>query len=169
MKHTFICLLGICLLAAPAAAESVIITLDQPTLTGQPGQTLTFSGTLENTSGLEQFISNVLLPTDPSLSGNVSPFLINGFSFLTLFFSLPSGPPTLSFGLFDIEIPLFALPGTYTLGNEFSLVGGPSFGDAEPLGSALFTVVVEDPSAVPEPGTWGLGLLGLALIWRRRS
>ena len=55
MKLPQLCFMAI-LWAGVACGEQIVIVLDQSTLAGQPGQTLSFFGTVENTTAMELFI-----------------------------------------------------------------------------------------------------------------
>ena len=52
----------------PALPAAVIVNLDQATLTGAPGDAVTFFGTIQNTGGQEQFLTTVNLNTSPELT-----------------------------------------------------------------------------------------------------
>ena len=153
--------------ALPASAEPIIITLDNAAQLGVAGRTLTFFGSLQNTTATEQFFTSANLNTAPELIGDPSPFFLNGLLFLSPNFSLFPFQTSPSFALFDIFIPPGTTPGTYSLNHDFTLLGGPVSGDQDPLGSTAFSVVVEEAPAVPEPGTFLVVLPALALIYHR--
>lgn len=165
MKRLVLTLLvAACTATLPGA---VIVTLDHTTLSGAPGSTLTFTGTLQNTGLAEAFFTSATLNQAAELVGDTLPFFVNGATELTQQFSLLAGGLTGSFGLFDIFIPLGTLDGTYSLGHDLSLFGGSTSGDFDLLASAPFMVEV---SSVPEPATWMLAGAALltAGVWRRR-
>jgi hypothetical protein len=65
-------------------------------------------------------------------------------------------------------IPIGTAPGTYSLNNDFALLGGLADTDHDPLGNAAFTVVVPESSQVPEPSTWVLLVADLRVLAKRR-
>jgi hypothetical protein len=145
---------------------SLVINLDQSTITGAPGDTITFIGSIANINANELVIDGAALYTSLDLSGDTTPFFLNVLPHLTSNISLLPGTFTPSIPLFDILVPAGTLPGTYFLGNSFDLLGGLVAGDQQPLGNTNFTVEV---SSVPEPATyWLMGVALATLGWRAR-
>src|SRR6266853_564477 len=69
--------LVICLLSAalPGRAD-IVFTLDNSTLSGGPGDTLTFTGSLFNNGAVTVFFNGLdINPGDPGLTGDAGPFL----------------------------------------------------------------------------------------------
>lgn len=169
MKHLFslfacTALFGLALLApAPAQANTITITLDNPTLIGTPGQTLQFFGTLGNSSGAEQFLNGfngTILA--PQFLVDTLPFFMNAP------LSLPAGDVTPSLHLFDVMIPNNAVAGIY--GGSFSLIGGATFDAQDLIGDGTFQVKV-DGNVVPEPEAklvLALGMAALSALYLRR-
>lgn len=150
--------------AIPCATQDVGIVLSQPSLSGVSGTTLTFDATLTNLTS-----SPIFLNGDTSTTGSLNltvsdnPFLNNAP------LSLASGASSGPFAIFTVTIAPGTLPGAYSL-NGFTILGGLSGSDFNPIGSANFTVDVLSP--VPEPGTMllvGSGLVGLAIRLRRKK
>ncbi len=120
---------------------------------GLPGERVTFSGSLTNTSGSELFINGYNL----ILTGEGTYLTFDDTKFdLTV-------PPSLqavgasagrSGELFDIRISSQTPLDTYL--GSFAFLGGEDPADLRPLGSQSFQVAV-----VPEPRTAALVVLGL--------
>jgi hypothetical protein len=167
MNATCIRLLFAVLLVAASAWGGAIF--DASTLTGSPGDSLSFGGTVENTWGFDLFINGVGL----NVAGPVAwvldplPFLANSL------YPLPDGVTDGPFEWFTLGIPSGTPPGTYD--GEFTLQGGAD-GDAQLLlESVPFHVQVNGAAgAVPEPSSlWlvaGAILVGLGRAkWRSKS
>lgn len=152
-------LLSLLVSCGGTAYASLLITLDQPSQTGSPGDTLIFSGVLSNPDPERTFLNSVNL----NLAG--SSFTVNYIDqFLNnVPISLGPGESRLSIKLFDVLLNLpFSDPfgpyiGTYTL------VGGIDGDSQDVLFSADFTVTAQEKggSPVPEPSTF---LLAMTLI-----
>jgi hypothetical protein len=162
IKFVLIAFILATLLAGNAQAASITITLDRTTLSGNPGQTVAFFGTIMNTSSDTIYLNDV----DFNLAG--TGFSSNAqdrfFSNVPLFLNPHSSSGDIE--LFDVTLlkpftdPLGTYAGTYTL------TGGLDGSADEVLALAGFSV-----AAVPEPSSVLLvfsGLAGLAVIMRRR-
>jgi hypothetical protein len=153
------------LAAAPAWAD-IVITLDSSTLSGLPGDTLTFTGTVQN---LDSAIVD-LNDCQVNLSGQFVTDCVS--SFLTFApYTLDPLATSFDFAMFTISVnlPYTDLPGLQS--GSFDVLGGTEgVGGYDPstqnlLGTADFSVNV-----VPEPGTASLlGLEGLFLLVTRFS
>jgi len=160
----FIPILAMVLAAAwSARADAIDISLDSPMLSGTSGDVLQFSGTLTNTTGSVVYLNadsfDSTLPDASTIDD--SPFFNNAPLFLGA--SGTSG----DIGLFNIAILGSFAPGTYT--GTFTLLGGAGPDSQDILGSADFTVVVNQTTGVPEPATLpllGAGMSAL-LAWKR--
>lgn len=160
----FIFLIG--LVCAPAKADTLLIALDSPTLNGSPGDVLQFFGTLTNTTAADLYLNadNInLAGFDPSAIDD-SPFFAN-----TPLFLVPGGS-TGDIRLFDITIPNPFATGNY--GGTFQVLGGVDGNAQDIIGSAYFTVQVQQSAAVPEPSSAVLlssGALLLLLVAKQSS
>ena len=154
--------------AAPAWADipDIVIALDSSTLSGLPGDTLTFSGTVRN---LDSTIVDLNV-CQVNLSGQFVTDCV--LSFITSApYRLDPGATSFDFAMFTISVnlPYTDLPGLQS--GSFDVLGGAE-GDngydsstQNLLGTADFSVTV-----VPEPGTPSLlGLYGLSLVVTRFS
>jgi hypothetical protein len=155
----FVIGVGFCLTAPQARATTLFISISPDTVTGSPGDTLQFFGTLTNTTAATVFVSG---DTFVFSSGTVddSPFLLGPVSL---------GPNEISssFEMFDVTIPVDLAPGTYD--GTFNVEGGPDSNADDLLGAATFHVEV-DGTAVPEPTSAALVLFGAAvLLWPLRT
>lgn len=150
--------------AAPAWAD-IAITLDSPTLSGLPGDTLTFTGTIQN---LDSAIVD-LNECQVNLSGQ---FVTDCASFLTFApYTLDPLATSFDFPMFTISVnlPYTDFPGlqsgSFDVLGGVEGVGGYDSTTQNLLGTADFSVTV-----VPEPGTASLlGLYGLSLVVTRFS
>ena len=144
-------------LAATATAQDLGIVLSQTTLSGVAGATLTFDATLTNLSSSTIFLNGDSSTTASAfLAVSDNPFLNNAP--LSLAAGASSGP----FATFAVTIAPGIAAGTYNL-NDFTILGGLTNVDFNPVGSANFTV---DVSPVPEPATLllvGSGLFGMGI------
>lgn len=157
-------LLFILSLSAANAASILDVTLSPASQTGNPGQTLTFSGVLQNNFDAEVFINSnsyTFQIGDPGVLDD-SLFLSNApLSLLGLESSNP-------FDFFTVTIPALQAPGLYT--GVFTVVGGADDLAADVIGTASFQVEVPAPATgVPEPASIVLLCGGLGwLAWTRR-
>jgi hypothetical protein len=148
-------------LAIGCQASSVFsVTFTPATLSGLPGDVLSFSGTLTNNDLVNtQFINSDSF----ALAGftvDTTPFLI----FAPI--SLGPGATTALFQFLTVTIPNNQTPGTYT--GTFTAIGGLDGGlgtAQDSLGTGSFTV---DVSSAPEPSTLALLLGGAVLIAGKR-
>ena len=152
------------LLAAVAAAHgSTLLTVNFsiPTLSGNPGDLLQFSGSLTNNSGSEVFINSDSFTFAISGALDDSPFLTNAPISLPAFGS--SGP----FAFLQVLIPLGQSGGTY--GGTFDVLGGATDTQQDVVGSAAFNVTVNGANpSVPEPQSLILMAAGVAVLALRR-
>ncbi len=152
------------LLALPAAHAATIlnVTLSPSPQSGVPGQTLTFSGVLENTTGSEVFLNSNSYTFDIGGLGVVDDALFLSNAPI----SLAAMEVTSPFDFFTVTIPGGQAPGPYL--GVFTVLGGADGIASDVLGNGTFTVEVA-AEGVPEPGSivllcGGLGVLG----WMRR-
>lgn len=155
------------LLPAAAKADPIVMTLDA-SHTVAAGGTATFQGTFSNGGTPDRYVNAVSF----TFSGGFANFSFDPNDF---FNAVPQFVPAgFSTGLspvdfFDIAVSASAAPGTYT--GSFTVLGGATDSDQNPLATADFTLIVQGgATAVPEPATMFLlatGLGGAALAKRR--
>ena len=147
------------------AAAGLIATLDLSNQAGNRGDSLVFSGTLNNTGPDDLYINALGVSlTGPGMSGDTSAFLLQSYPY-PLTAAGTYGPVP----LFTVNIDsLASVPGTYF--GTLNFLGGTPL-DADPfaatgvLSTAQFSVTV----AAPEPSSMGLLLMAIlpALAVRR--
>jgi hypothetical protein len=141
------------LLCAPAEANTLLsIVLDSPTLTGSPGDFLQFFGTVTNTTGADVYLNadNFSLTGFDLSAIDDSPFFANTPPFLS------SSGTTGDIELFDVTIPnpfTDSCVAASNCGGTFQVLGGADGTAQDVVGTAYFTVNVQEPSGVPEPST----------------
>ena len=158
MRTTFLTLsylaiaAGIYMTAPQVHATTLFISIVPDTLSGNPGDTLKFFGTLTNTTSSTVSINGDTFVFPPGTVDD-SPFLL--------------GPATLgpnevssSFEMFDVIIPGNLAPATYD--GTFNVEGGPDSNADDLLGVAAFHVEV-DTATVPEPPSAAL-FFGSAIL-----
>jgi PEP-CTERM motif len=166
-------LFALSLVSSNVRASDLFLQLDSPTLTGGPGDTLTFSGTIVNNDDFAIDLNGI----DISLNGM---FTTDN----TLFFfgpasiDAPPGTETVDFELFSVTVndpytdPLGIQTGTATILGNVETNGMPDLNAQNPLGSATFNVDV----TTPEPSSFAMMMLAslagaaaaATLISRRR-
>jgi hypothetical protein len=152
MKTTMkVALLGAAFGLLSQAAPIVNIQLTPDTESGIPGSVVSYSGTITNLTGTEQFLNSLSFS---GISGDATPFFT--FAPLSLIGFADSG----TFEMFTVTVPSLP-PGIY--GGSVSVIGGTDANAANVLGTASFNVQVND-GAVPEPGCAGLLVVGGALL-----
>ena len=160
MKKYYLALLCVSGLAAShAMAASLFISLDSPVQSGSPGDILSFTGTITNTTGSSvDLAGDIFNLTDfPTNALDDSPFFNNTPP------SLASGVSTGDVELFDITIPTpFTLPlGDNPYGGTFQVTDD----NGNVVGTAFFTVDVQvPPSSAPEPSTAALLTGAIAVL-----
>ncbi|MES2463121.1 MAG: hypothetical protein V4671_21255 [Armatimonadota bacterium] len=142
-------------LAPARSSAQLTLTFASPTQNGIRGSTLSFIGTLTNTSGVEQFLNSASF-TLPGIGLTLddSPFIFTAPLSLT-------GGQVYTGQLFTVAVAANAP--VQSIGGTFSVVGGRDGNASSTLATQSFRVNVA--SAAPEPGSAGLLLLGgLAFI-----
>ena len=156
MKKTALSLsmlaLAVLLLAAPAFADTLNLTLTSPIQTGTPNGTLTFDATvsapLANSGSVYLNGDNFNL----SLAGA----MIDDTGFFNFPLSLDPGQ-TFTGILFTVSLPSVLAPGVYN--GFFEILGGSDPFTQSTLATAPFQI--NGPAPVPEPGTGLLLLTGI--------
>ena len=136
-----------------AFADTVFVSISPGTLTGNPGDTLQFFGTLTNTTSSTVFINGDTFTFPPGT--------VDDSPFLTAPLSLGPNEVSGSFEMFDVIIPIDLPPATYD--GTFNVEGGADGNADDLLGTSAFHVEVES-SAVPEPASLGLLASGIAMM-----
>ena len=151
-KLSLLGLLPFVLLAAPAYAQLNLV-LTPASQAGNPGDTLTFSGTLSNPTTAEVSVDGASANIPGPLSTpDTTAFVLSGPTSLKPVGSIDSfGNPTDSYfgSLFDVTINPDALPGTYT---GTVLIPTAGYTGAQPT-QADFSITVLPAAAVPEAAT----------------
>lgn len=143
----------------PARAQ-LNLQIISNTLSGLPGDTLSYTGTLINSGTTELFLNSDLFNlTGTGLTLDDSPFLTN-FPLSIL------GGETFTGSLFTVNIGATP-PGLYN--GTFTILGGTTDTDQNPLVTGNFAVTVN--ATAPEPAS-GFLILGSVLpatgLWYRR-
>jgi hypothetical protein len=160
---------------SPGARGSVIAALESSSQTGNPGDTLTFTVTLTNSSATDQIWLNGVGATSssPTLSIDTSLFNVNAPFFLD-----PLAVSAL-FDVFQVTIDPSTAPGPY-IGSFVSIEGGADAGAGtafDDLVDIPFDVIVNSgTTSVPEPANFGLLAVALGALagakarphWTRR-
>lgn len=171
MNTKTICGIGFVLLLSlivPVAAHAdvISITFTATPLLGSPGDTLTFNGTIANSTDSDLWLNRVGVTLAGGFPDPDYDSFFENFSASALTSGASFGPAD----LFTITIPDGFTSGSYS--GTLVVEGGASGDSEDNLGSASFHVDVQDAgSSVPEPGTLGLTALSigaLALRFRRR-
>lgn len=162
-KHLLLAAAALAVLLLPLAAQAdpIIFTLTNSNLSGQPGMTLTFQGTILNAGAPTVFLNGDSVTTSSGFLSIDDTAFFNNVP-LSLSPNAGVGPVNLFSVLIDPNTPF----GTYAF-NFFNIIGGPDASAQNLLATQTFTVTV-----VPEPATAFLlasGLCGLVLRKRRWS
>ena len=151
-KFSLLGLLPFVLLAAPAHAQ-LNLGLTPASQAGNPGDTLSFSGTLSNPSAAAVSVDGITFSfTGPTSQPDGTSFLINAPLSLDPMGTKDSlGNPTDSYSgsIFDVTIKPDAAVGTY-IGTVFVVTNG--YTGAQPT-QADFSITVLPAAAVPEAAT----------------
>jgi hypothetical protein len=146
------------LFGASAFGGPLTIDFTSSLLTAFRGQTITFSGSIANSSAIAVFLNADSLNIIAPLTADDTKFFLNS--------PLSIGPfaTTPTFQIFDVTVPLGAPFGLYP--GTFDILGGSNSSELGTVGTATFAVNV-----VPEPATFRMllaGAISLGVILRRR-
>jgi hypothetical protein len=149
------------LLAVPASADTINLSLTNPTQTGNPGATLTFAATL---SAPLANSAAVFLNGD-SVNVSIAGATIDDSGFFLNFPLSLSPGAVFTETLFTVVLPANLTPGSHN--GFFEILGGSDPSALNSLASANFQINASSP--VPEPGTWvllatGFGLAGICML-----
>jgi hypothetical protein len=152
-------------LSVPSWGGTLSIDFQEALLSGSPGATLTFQGTLGNNTGSDLFINGAginLSGFDPSAT-DLTDFILNATG------PLPNGTSVGPVDFFTVAVPQPFTPGLYL--GELTVQGGATADDDAVLGTTDFQVKVNGPAAAPEPGSLPLAaaVFLLVVVFRRRT
>jgi hypothetical protein len=170
MKTLQLCLASLLIAAGCARASNVIVMLDTASLSGSPGDVLSFSGTITN-NDLATIDLNQLDISIPGLfSTDGSPFLFGPFT-------VAGGQTTVDFTFFTISVDNPYTDPSALVTGAATVLGGVEVGGAydgaalNDLGETTFSVNVEGGAAsAPEVATsWTLlpAICFLLLVHRK--
>ena len=145
-------------LAVAAHASVLTVSFNPNPLSGPPGDTLQFMGTLTNDTSNTVFINSDSFSFAIPGALDDTPFLNNA--------PISLGPLAMSspFIFFQVTIPAVQAPGPYD--GVFTVLGGANGNAMDNLGAGNFEVHV----VTPEPASLLLcAAAGLALVVRRRK
>ncbi len=172
-KKAFSVVMWLCLatLAAIPSAYADTVTMDNANQSGLVGSTLTFSGTITNTTGSTQLLGIYAGADDSGPS-----FFPNTLTPLFTEITLGSGASSGDIPLFAFTIDSFAGPFPSPPENlETGLYQDMGSGLYFTVAFITFTATASGPAPVPEPSgllllAAGLmGLTGVMMKWRRRA
>lgn len=151
--------------ASRADTPSLDVVLSSPNQTVVQGTTVVvFNATISNPTHDTVFLNNASGTTNSlDVSVDIFPF------FLNTPVSLDPGSAAGLLELFDVDLAIGLLPGTYT--GIFSTQGGAGGSANDDLSDVNFSITVTGPvNNTPEPGSFallGVSLVGLALLSRK--
>lgn len=149
VRSIVIAVLLLCV-AIPARAQTISFALDTPSLSGAPGDRVTFSGTVTNTGAEDVYLNGSFFETDsPPLSLDPTSFFLN-------FAGVLGSGASITADLFDVDIDSDAVDGTY--GGYFIVQGGADDGSFDDLATQTFQVRIGGADVVPEGRSLGLML-----------
>ena len=142
------------LVSASAWSGPLTINFTSSLLTAGRGQTITFSGSIFNSSGTAVFLNGDSLNIAAPLTADDTKFFLNSP------LSIAPGATTPTFQIFDVTVPLGAAFGLYP--GVFDILGGSTPNDLGTVGTATFAVNV-----APEPATFWMLLTGAICLAAR--
>ena len=168
----FTLLLAVVALPMAAHADTINLTLTNPTQTGSAGATLTFDATVSASASNSGAVSLGGINFNVDLSNPFTAFDIDPSFYLDNFpLSLNPGE-SFTGPMFALALPGVIPPGVYD--KNFIILDILDNAGLETFPTAEFIVNVPGQSPVPEPGTWvllltGAGVLAGIVYSRRRT
>jgi len=139
------------LLPQAVRAESLMLSISPTSLSGTPGGTVTFMGTITNTTGFTLNATDIFINFSGFEPSVITPLQLLG----TPDFVLPNNTFSPVVGLFTVTLAPGAAAGTYTFDLFLQDINNN-------LSNTVTVSVVVGASAVPEPATLLLLMTGLA-------
>ncbi|HEY3283848.1 MAG TPA: hypothetical protein VGN26_16400 [Armatimonadota bacterium] len=163
--RAFVAVLGLLLVVSGAAQAQLVLSFDAAGMSGQVGQTLTYSGTLTNLGPDPLYLNGASVGgLSADLTVDLDPFLL-GAPFLMAQSDTWSG-----------ELLRVTLGSGASVGDSvgfLTVLGGAGFSDQDALAVQPFVVTVEPTTPTPElPASmvaWLGALLPLGCLLRRAS
>jgi hypothetical protein len=156
MRLFFFMFLGMAMLCQATTTFTVAFTPD--TLTGNPGDMISFSGTLLNNTSNTVFINSDSFTFAIAGAADDTPFLNHAPS------SLGPNASSTPFMFLTVTIPNGQAAGIYD--GSFTVLGGADGAAQNNLGSGAFHLTVD--VVTPEPSTISLLAIGVAVLLCRR-
>jgi hypothetical protein len=161
MKKALAILLALGVLAITQQAQaSLLFNLNPASLTGLPGETLTFNATLSNTGEETLFLNGL-----NSIMYGEGLYVDDSLFWATFPFYLDPGE-TFTSDMFTVEIAPDIVPDDYV--GSITILGGAEEYGYEPLATQNFMVEMEGTPSVPGPAAVLPMTVGLGLGWLRR-
>ena len=147
------------LFANSALALPITFSLSSSLLLAEPGQTVTFTGTISEIGGIPTYLNGDAFTSPLPLDD--SPFLLN-FPLVLPALRSVTAP------VFRVTVPIGAAPGLYV--GTFSILGGSSPTTNNVLASQSFAVQANPAQQpIPEPATATLLIVGATLAGALRA
>jgi hypothetical protein len=153
LAAVFAAVLVTCTQIQPAAAQFIDLSIAPSSLPGAPGGTVDFTGTIANHTGVSLNATDLGFNFSGYDSSVVTPNQVLGIPD----FALPNTATSAVVDLFSVTIAPTAPPGTYPLDASLLDINNNTSND-------VIVDVTVGQTAVPEPGTLWLVLVGMAAV-----